>query len=77
MDMVAIVSLGQPRIIIYENLVEPTFPMLYTMSQTHLSFDIRDDFKGIYLAWTWWPSWSCGLKQIEILIRFGPGQISS
>ena len=32
------VGLGQPRIIICENLVEPTFPMLYTMSKTHLAF---------------------------------------
>ena len=39
------VGLGQPRIIICENLVEPTFPMLYTMSKTHWYIDFRDDFK--------------------------------
>ena len=39
------VGLGQHRIIICDDLVEPTFPMLHAMSQTHWSFDFRDDFK--------------------------------
>ena len=41
-----IVGLGQPRIIICESLVEPTFPMLHTMSQAHWPFYFRNDFKG-------------------------------
>ena len=62
-----------------ENLEEPTFTMLHTgdMPQTHWPLDFRDDFKGFYLTWAWWPSWSSDHKAMEILIRFGPGQISS
>ena len=44
------VGLGQPRIIICENFVEPTLPMLHTMSQALWPFDFRDDFKGILLS---------------------------
>ena len=71
------VGTGQPRIIISENLVEPTLIMLHTLSRTHWPFGFRDDFKGILFVWEWWPSWSCNHKQIETWIQFGPGHISS
>ena len=44
------VGLCQSRIIICENFVEATFPILHTMSQTLWHFDFRDDFKGILLC---------------------------
>ena len=62
------VGLGQLRIIIFENLVEPTFPMLHTMSQTHWPFDFRDDLKNFYL---YGRGGYFDHKQMEILIRFG------
>ena len=43
------VGLGQTRIIICDNLVEPTFPMMHTMSQTHWPVDLRDDLKSFTL----------------------------
>ena len=52
------VGIGQPRIIICDNLLEPTFPtlhtMLHTMYKTHGSFDFRDNLKGFYLVWAWY-----------------------
>ena len=71
------VGLDQPRIIICEYLVEPTFPMLHTMSQIHWHFDYRDDSTGFYHLRAWLPSWSCDHKQMEILIWCTPGRIFS
>ena len=36
-------KVGQPRLIICANLVEPTSPMLHTKSQGHWPFDSRED----------------------------------
>ena len=52
------VGLGQPRIIICDNLLELTFPMLHTilhtMYQTCGPFDFRDNLKSFYLVWAWY-----------------------
>ena len=53
------VGLGQPRIIICLNIVEPTFPMLHTMSQTRWPFDFRDDLKSAYIVSCVVAIWLC------------------
>ena len=69
------VGLCQPR-------VEPTFPMLHTMSPTHwlIFFYLRDDLKGLYTLdgrgshlghvtinkWRFWSSYTCSDMLFQI-----------
>ena len=48
--------------------------MLHTKFQGHRHFGSRDeDFqKGFYHIWAWWPSWSCDLDHLNILLFAHP-----
>ena len=51
---------GQPRIIIWANLVGPTSIMLHTKSRGDPPPGSgKKILKGFYHIWKWRPSWSC------------------
>ena len=46
--------------VIGTNLAVTDCQMLYTKFQQHLFIGYKEEvFKGLYLIWTWQPSWSC------------------
>ena len=55
---------GQPRIIIWTNLVGPTTQMLHTKS---LWFWRRRFLKGFYHIWVWRQSWSCDQDHLKTI----------
>ena len=60
-------KIGQPRVIIWTNLVVSEHPMLNTKFQGHTAFGSGEDFKGFYHIWTWQPSWSYDVNRLNKL----------
>ena len=60
---------GQPRVIIWTNLVVLMHPMLHIKFQGHRPFLFRRRrfFKGFYHIWAWRPSWSYDLDHLNKL----------
>ena len=60
------ISLGQPRVIIWANLVVLKHPMMHTKIQGHRPFSSgeEDVFWGFYHIWPWRPFWSCDQDQL-------------
>ena len=61
---------GQPRVIIWANLVVLKHPMMHTKIQGHWLFDSGEEdffFLGFYRIWPWRPSWSCDQDHLSKL----------
>ena len=58
---------GQPRVIIYIDIVELESPMLSAKFQDHRTSGSGEEvffFLKKYHIWAWWPSWSCDLYHL-------------
>ena len=59
---------GQPRVIIWVNLVVLKHPMMHTKIQGYLPFGSREEgFLCFYHIWQWRPSWSCDQDHLSTL----------
>ena len=57
---------GQPRFIIWTNLVILQYSMLHTHFQGQgLLVPEKKNFSCFYLIWEWRPAWSCDLNHFE------------
>ena len=56
---------GQPRVIIWANLVVLKHPMMHTKIQDH--WPEKKIFLGFYHIWPWRPSWSCDKDHLSKL----------
>ena len=65
---------GQPRIIIWINLVVLEYPMLHTNSQGHRSFGSRGEMFSPNI-WAWRPIWSCDIDHLNKLSFPHPMQV--
>ena len=61
---------GQPRVLIWTNLVVLEHPTLHTKCQGHRPFGSGEDFLRLYHLWAWRPSWSSDLDRLNIMFFF-------